>query len=237
MALRFSVYCSLVILVFGLCRAVDQAGDPEKLVAEMEKKLTEAKTLRVAFEAEHSAEGKGDFGLFKGILTVAEGNKVHLDGAFWNDGKATDRWKVVSDGTNLKSEGVYKVNKPASKKLTHDYRSCLSHGGFLMVAFYLSSVKPKEIWPTFKASDCKLERQENIGKRKANVVSCKLTPTVKADFAGKVFAETLWLDAETSLPLRRSVTVSRDGKISTFTESYSTFDLNPKVEAKLFELP
>jgi outer membrane lipoprotein-sorting protein len=234
---RFPVLC-LILMLVGSGLAVGQGGDPEKLVRGMEKKLAQAKTLRVSFEAEHLGGGKGDFGVFKGTLTVAQGNKVHLDGAFWNDGKATDRWKIVSDGTNLKSEGLSKVSKPASKKLTDDYRSSLTHGGFLMVAFYVSPVKPKEMWATFKASDFKFERQENIGKRKTNVVSCKLTLTDKADFAGRELSETLWLDAETNLPLKRRVTMwFLDGKRNTFTESYSTFDLAPKVEAKLFELP
>lgn len=235
MTVRLAMLCFLVVLAPG--RVAGQETDPEKLVRGMEEKLVGAKTLQVAFEAEHLADGKGDFGLFKGTLSVAAGNKAHLDGAFWNDGKATDSWKIVSDGINLKSQGVSKVSKPASKTLTNDYRSSLTHGGFLMVAFYVSSVKPKEIWPIFRASDFKLERQENVGKRKAKVVVCKLTPTQKADFAGRDFTETLWLDVETNLPLKRAVTMAMAGKKSTFTENYTNFDLAPKIEAKLFELP
>jgi outer membrane lipoprotein-sorting protein len=236
---RFPVLCFLAMLVLGSGRVGGQEGDPEKVVSRMEKQLAEAKTLQVTFEAEHTAGGKGDFGLFKGTLTVSEGNKVHLDGVFWNDGKPTDPWKVISDGTNLKSQGVYKASKPTPKRLADDYRSSLTHGGYLLVAFYLSSTAPKEAWPIFRASDVKLERKEEVGKRKAIVVVCKLTPTERAAFPGKdrVFSETLWIDVDTQLPMKRVVTYSMGGKKSTFTESYSTFDLAPKIEAKLFELP
>jgi hypothetical protein len=236
MMLRFPVVCFVVMLILGSGRAAGQESDPKKLISAMERKLAEAKTLQVAFEAEHTAGGKGDFGLFKGTSTVAEGNKAHLDGAFLNDGKPTDPWKMVSDGTNLKSQGVYKAIKPASKKLSEEYRSSLTHGGYLMVAFYLSSTAPKEFWPIFRASDYKLERQEEVGKRKANVLACKLTPTEKAKYQG-TFSETLWLDVETQLPLKRVVTHAVDGKKSIFTESYNTFNLAPKLEAKVFELP
>lgn len=239
MMLRFALFCVLALLVFGSGPVAGQEGDAEKLVGAMEKKLAAAKNFQVSSEAEHTAGGKGDFGLFKGTLTVAEGNKAHLDGAFWNDGKPTDPVKLVSDGTNLKSQGVFKFNKPASKKLADEYRSSLTHGGYLMVAFYLSSTAPKESWPIFRASDIKITRKEDVGKRKANVVLCKLAPTEKADFLGQApaFSEVLWLDVETSLPLKRVVTYSVDGKKRTFTESYDNLNLAPKIEAKLFALP
>jgi len=202
----------------------------------MEEKLAAAKIVQVSLEAK--VEGVPDFGIFKGTLTVAEGNKIHLDGAFWNEGEHDD-WKTVSDGKRLKSQRLHLNQvKPASKTLTENYRSSLTHGGYLMAGFYLASEDPKESWPIFRASESKLERKETIGKRETYVIVCKLTPTEKVESdIDKTWSETLWLDAETNLPLKRIVVYTFGGKKATFTEYYNTFTLDPKSDAKMFEVP
>jgi len=49
-------------------------------------------------------------------------------------------------------------------------------------------------------------------------------------------SEKLWLDVETNLPLKRVFT-GKLNKEFTYRENYSEFSLNPKVDAKLFDLP
>jgi outer membrane lipoprotein-sorting protein len=46
---------------------------------------------------------------------------------------------------------------------------------------------------------------------------------------------TLWIDAKTLLPLKRTVVTKRD--VVHLTETYRDFKLDPKVDAKAFELP
>ena len=201
----------------------------------MEEKLAATKIVQVSFEAK--VEGMPAFGILKGTLTVAEGNKINLDGAFWNE-KEHDDWKIVSDGKRLKYQGLHldQVN-PASKKLTEYYRSSLKHGGYLMAGLYLAAVDPED-WPIFRASEPKLERKETIGKREVLVIVCKLTPVEKDEKTkDSTWSETLWLDAETNLPVKRIVVYTVAGKKATFTESYTTFTLDPKIDARMFELP
>ena len=89
-----------LLLLPALLHAAD---DPEKRIRDMEKKLEAAKTLQVTFEAR--AEGLRESGTFKGTLTVAEGNKIHLDGTVEMDGKKVN-WKKVSDGKRTSEEGL-----------------------------------------------------------------------------------------------------------------------------------
>jgi hypothetical protein len=214
---------------------VQNDDDAEKQILGMEKKLGAAKTLQVSFEAD--VEGLVGFGTLKGTLTVAAGNKIHLDGAFWNDDKKTDNWKIVSDGAHMKREGLrLDATKPASKKLTENYRSSLTHGGYHMQLF-VSSEGPQESWPIFRASEFKLEGKEKVGKRQAHVIVCKLTPLEKNDTDKRTWSESLWIDVETNLPLKRIVACTFEGKKATFTESYTTFSVDPKIDAMLFELP
>jgi len=221
---------------------LDNDEDAEKHIVAMEKKLAGAKSLRVSFEAK--VEGLPSFGNLKATLALAEGNKLHLDGAFVNEDE-TNKWKLVSNGMRIKAQGsIVKgvragegFGKAPSDKLTDNYRSCLAHGGYLMVGFYISSVKPKEIWPVFRASDFKSKGKEKIGKREAHVVVCKLTPMQKVEKDRVRWSETVWLDAQTNLPLKRVVTYTFDGKKATFTETYKEFAVDPKLDPDIFVLP
>ncbi len=226
----------LLLAVLLVPAFAQKDDDAEKQVRTMEKKLATAKTLQVSFEAK--VEGLAGFGTLKGTLTVAEDNKIHLDGAFWNDGKKTDTWRIISDGAGMKTEGLrLDAARPASKKLTDNYRRSLTHGGYLMAGLYIAAVDPED-WPIFRASEPKLERKETIGKREVLVIVCKLTPMEKDEKTkDSTWSETLWLDAETNLPVKRIVVYTVAGKKATFTESYTTFTLDPKIEPKMFELP
>jgi outer membrane lipoprotein-sorting protein len=47
---------------------------------------------------------------------------------------------------------------------------------------------------------------------------------------------TVWLDAATHLPLKRSLRLNMGG-VAVFTETYRDFHLNPPLDARTFELP
>jgi hypothetical protein len=90
----------------------------------------------------------------------------------------------------------------------------------------------KEIDPeTFiRVSDFKAGPAEKVGGRDAKVVS--FTAKIADKDNAKV---TLWLDAQTSLPLKRLIVPEKDNV--RITETYTEFSLDPKVEARTFELP
>jgi outer membrane lipoprotein-sorting protein len=221
-----------VLLLPSLACADD---DAEKRIRAMEKKLESAKAILVTFEAR--AEGLRESGTFKGTLTVTEGNKMHLEGSIEMKGKSVN-WKKVSDGAKTTEEGLDRSSHTTSKTLTDDYRRSLTHGGFIM-GFYMSSAADgEEFWPAFRVSDFELGKPDNVGTRRAQIVACKLTPVAKGEKKVDIsFSESIWLDMETNLPLKRVFTGNPDGKKITFTETYEKFVLDPKVDAKLFELP
>jgi outer membrane lipoprotein-sorting protein len=220
----------VVLLLQALVRADD---DAEKRVRAMEKKLEAAKSLQVAFEAR--AEGVKESGTMKGTLTLAEGNKLHLDGTIEIAGKSLN-FKRISDGANTTEEGLDGGTRPTSKTLTEDYRRSLTHGGFI-AGFYLSTEADGVVsWPVFRASEFELGKPDNLRTRRAQIVDCKLTPAAKGGKTDVAFSEALWLDLETSLPLKRVFTGTLNGKKITFTETYETLTLDPKVDAKMFEV-
>jgi hypothetical protein len=104
---------------------------------------------------------------------------------------------------------------------------------------YLSTARDEEeSWPDFRASDFELGKPDNVGTRRAQIVACKLTPLVKGEKKTDVtFSESIWLDVEMNLPLKRVFSGDFGGKKIKFSETYEKFVLDPKVDAKLFELP
>jgi len=219
-----------LLLLPALVRADD---DAEKRIREFEKKLDAAKTLQLTFESR--AEGLRESGTFQGTLTIAEGNKMHLEGLVEMDGKKV-KWKKVSDGTRMSEEGLDRDARPTPKNLTKDYRTSLKHGGFIMGVFLSSSSGDgEESWPAFRVSDFELGKEDKVGTRRAKIVACKLSP-VKAAKGDVTFTETLWLDVETGLPLKRVFAGSFGDKKISFTETYEKFVLDSKVDGKVFEV-
>ena len=93
-----------------------------------------------------------------------------------------------------------------------------------------------ESWLVFRASDFELGKEDNVGTRRAQVITCKLIPKGLGEKKEVSFTETLWLDLETNLPLKRVFSGDFGGKKIKFTETYDKFVLDPKVDAKVFEL-
>jgi hypothetical protein len=223
----------LTLLVLpALLRADD---DAEKRIRAMEKKLEATKTIQVSFEA--LAEGPRESGTFKGTLTVTEGNKMHLDGSIEMDGKKVD-WSKVSDGAKTTEKGLDRGSRNTSKALTEDLRRSLTQGGFIAGIFLHGARDEEEFWMDFRASEFELGKPDNVGTRRAQIVACKLTPVAKGEKKVDIsFSESIWLDMETSLPLKRVFTGDFGGKKIKFTETYEKFVLDPKIDGELFELP
>src|SRR5262249_16932276 len=144
------------------------------------------------------------------------------------------KWKRISDGTNLVEEGLDGGTRPTPKTLTEDYRRSLTHGGFI-AGFYLSTEADGVVaWPPFPGSAFGLGKPDNARTRRAQIVDCKLAPVAKGGKTDVTFSEALWIDNETSLPLKRVFTGTLDGRKMTFTEAYETITLDPKIDSKMF---
>jgi hypothetical protein len=80
--------------------------------------------------------------------------------------------------------------------------------------------------------DFKAGAAEKVGKRQAKVLRYRFGKGGKGD------AEiTLWIDAESGLPLKRVFFLPMGVFEGRITETYTAFNLNPKIEGKTFELP
>jgi len=83
-----------------------------------------------------------------------------------------------------------------------------------------------------QVSDFKSGPAEKVGGREAKVVHYRFG---EGDMGPDDAEVTLWIDAKTLLPLKRTVVTKRD--VVHLTETYRDFKLDPKVDTKAFELP
>src|SRR5262245_36378218 len=231
------VFLSVVLPALG-----QDGKEAEKLFRTFEKKLAAAKTVRIALEG--SVVGIEDVpGVlkYKGTFVFAEGNKARFEMQVEMQGKKQAE-KVISDGAKMIEEDPADGGKSGPndvpKKFFEETLGFFKHGGPVAGHVFTSeSSDGIRYVATFTASAFKLGDKEKIGKRDAQMIEYKLALKDAPKEAAKLsFSEKLWLDVETNLPLKRVLT----GKLKkefTYTESYSEFTLNPKVDAKLFELP
>jgi len=210
-----------------------QPNEAEKLFRAMEKKLGSAKTLQLRFET--NAESTPEPGKFKGTLVLAEGNKARIEINAELNGKKGVFMKATSDGTNRKVLGEGPASGKTPQKHNENILASLQHGGF-MAAIYLGSsdADGKTHIPVYKASDFKLGNKEKVGQRQAQIIEYQLT----WEKAPK-FSETLWIDLETQLPLKRVFSGSVPAEKIKFkiSETYSDFVLDAKLDAATFQLP
>jgi outer membrane lipoprotein-sorting protein len=238
MRLSLTALLTFLPLLPALAQDSDEA---EKLFRKLETKLSEAKSLRVALEG--TAEGIEDLRgtlKYKGTMVLAQGNKARFEMEMEMAGKK-HRTTFVSDGTKMIGDIAGEAGKPprdTPKKFFEVTIDFFKHGGPVAgYVFSSSGGEGKETFARFKPSAFKLGQKDKLGERKAQVIEYKLTLEDPPKGAEKLsLSEKLWLDAETNLLLKRVFT----GKLKkefTYTETYSEFTVNPKLDAKLFELP
>jgi outer membrane lipoprotein-sorting protein len=224
-----------LLFVPVLAAALTQAGDdPEKLFRAMEAKVAAADTLRVTFATKMEAPGTTIS--FQGTLVVAAGNKIRLEADVVRMDK-TSKIIVVCDGTKrvTSDNGKDAPPKDAPPHLRALMTVALARMG-VSAAEFLGSVGPadKQANPldTFKASTFEKVKTEKIGDRTALVIDYQLSGAGKS-----VVACAVWIDTATQLPLKRILRAGQGADSVTFTETYSAFAINPKLDPKLFELP
>jgi outer membrane lipoprotein-sorting protein len=237
--MRLSLTALLTFLPL-LPALAQESSEAEKLFRKMEKKLSEAKSLRVALDG--TAEGIEDLRgalKYKGTMILAQGNKARFEMEVEIEGKK-QRTALVSDGTKMIGDIAEEGKRPRDtpKKFFEVTIGFFKHGGPVAGHVFSSSgPEGNETFARFKPSAFKLGQKEKIGQRQAQVIEYKLTLENAPKEAEKLtLSEKLWLDAATNLPLKRVFT----GKLKkefTYTEKYSEFTVNPKLDAKLFELP
>jgi outer membrane lipoprotein-sorting protein len=209
-------------------------NDAEKLFHEMEKKIAEAKSLRVA--ADVDVKDKREGGTLKSTVALAPGNKLRLTMKGKGGGKEVEM-EIVSDGNNL----FTRMTPPGDSKQAEVPKNLhtlmgkvLSRTGPIGAFFIARPRASKELDPEklFRVRDFKLSEATKVNGRDAKVLHYQI------DIDGKESAKiTLWLDARTLLPLKRVIIPEGMGEGTEITETYTEFTLNPQLDAKTFELP
>jgi hypothetical protein len=80
--------------------------------------------------------------------------------------------------------------------------------------------------------DFKAGAKEKVGTHDTQVVQYNLDLGME----GKAKVS-LWIDTKTNLPVKRELMVDDNGKNFQLTETITAFDVNPKLDPKLYELP
>jgi outer membrane lipoprotein-sorting protein len=216
---------------------VPARNEAEKLFRAMEKKIDAAKAVQVTFDIE--MKGKGREGKYKGSLLFTKDNKARLKMTGKERGKKVTR-EMISDGKQLKAAEVPETFDLATEEATptdlHRRLSTLvSRPGLRGYSFILLSDAPVrgpvDVMSLFCVADFKAGAAQKVGGRDAKVVTYKAT--METQDAGR-YKVTVWIDAKTLLPLKRLIVP--EGLRERITEIYN-FKLNPKVDAKTFELP
>jgi outer membrane lipoprotein-sorting protein len=210
-------------LVAFLLSAAAQDNEAEKLFRAMEKAIDGAKALRVVFEATYDKQARNALNL-KGTMLLVQGNKLRVEATSLQQGKEI-KLLMISDGTKLRVEqngGLREQDTPRNL-----YRNLLLAGkrANLLVGLMLGIEEAEE----YHVSDFKLGKKEKVGSFETRVLQYNLAFGSRKDNPVNV---TLWLDEKTNLPVKQ-VGASPTERL---VESYSEFRLDPKLDAKQFEL-
>jgi outer membrane lipoprotein-sorting protein len=220
-----------------------QENEAEKLFRAMEKKIRAARSLEIVFEADATDPTPGAAN-FKGQALFGEGNRFRIEVKVSYEGKKTGGM-IASDGKTLyqKDDEAPAKTQPAHAEDAERLRAFVGRGGILagLGSFAdLATTEPKkdfDLEKTWALTDFKLGAKDKIGAREAQIVECTLTIVMKGRKTDTA-KMAVWIDTQTQLPLKRRLE-AKWGKetTTTYLETYSTFNPDAKIDAKMFELP
>jgi outer membrane lipoprotein-sorting protein len=206
---------------------VGQVESAEKLVRAVEEKLQAANAVQVSVKIELKAIGKTGKGQASLLFTPA--NQARIKVEIDELGKHVTS-EMIADGKRLKyAESPNTIAKaeadPVPAKLSRQLTQILSGPGVWLTYHDLNGAPA---WD-FKLVSFEAGAAEKVGGRDAKVVHY-----IVAGLPGTDWDVTLWIDAETGLPLKRVVSPI-GGEPGSITETY-TFTPKPQIPAGSFEL-
>jgi outer membrane lipoprotein-sorting protein len=231
--------------------ALAQDKEAEKLFRDMEKKIKGAEAFEIVFTYQiNKKTAKGSL-----LLTQEDKAQLRVRGHYYPGVQGNPSFELVSDGKRFKtkgaalgvaSDGIPYID-PEGEATAGDtgkgfHKMCavvLSRGGvgyfFYALPYWIQGdggVDPDTPESKMTVYDIKAGGTEKVGERQAKVVRYRFGKGGKGD------AEiTLWIDAENGLPLKRVFFNPVGVFEGRFTETYSEFNLSPKIDGKTFKLP
>ncbi|HSQ58224.1 MAG TPA: DUF2092 domain-containing protein [Gemmata sp.] len=226
---------SLMLSLFAICAP----NEAELLLNEMAARIIEAKSFRVEFAVEMEQDGQ-DTKVAQGWLVVAEGNRFRYDVLV---GK--ERTIMVGNGKKFTllrkgDGGAVPQTSPLPAWHNEVLKSWLGRGGTFLSLLTMSEVlnKLRKGKPgtddSPNATDAKLLPEEHLNGIKTRVVEYQLSWTLAAEGLRNATVQ-VWIDPKTKLPVRRTM-VFKDSSGQKFTARHARFEINPKLDDKMFEL-
>jgi hypothetical protein len=241
----------LAVVVLAGAAPTDRDDRAKQLFDLMEQKVTAGKSVECAFEIKADlSEGRGPTVTLdlEGFLAVADGNRARLEIRERTAARPPFHL-VVSDGQRWwwhdKGSPPHLVNKSPGANLASDYRTSFARAGVFLPTLPLPPVEAAGPKDRFPVSGFRLGPKERVGTRDAQRVDYDLFVKGQTQPNGgpMPFPVQLWLDAETSMPVKRVVTqklVDGAGKALTgmvITETYRKAVSGGAIDPKTFEVP
>ena len=232
--------CLLLLVSAALSAqpAVADDKDAKKLFLKMDGTLRAAKTLQCQFDLNLTVSTVKIS--LKGSMLLGEADTLRLEG----ESKFLDAGvKVlhVSDGAKLayRDFGDPKENwtKETPKALGAHARTMFPRYGIGILWNSLNRpVYQASTADLDQVSEFKLGVKEELGKRQTQQIEYTVTRKIDVLSPPKHRIR-VWIDLQTSLPVKLVATLDKDAGISAATETYGEFKIDGKIDEKLFKLP
>jgi len=221
---------ALLVLILAAAPAGAQEAEAEKLYRAMEKKILTAKTLAVEFNTEMAVDGKKF--TVKGTIDIAAGNKTRLNiesEVFQLGGKmlivTNGDSKYAKVGEIVFKEGPFPPKGEVLIPLIAEFSA--TH------AALETKTAAADLEKELPLKNFKLGAKEMVGQQEAQVVQYHLHDKE----TGLLAEVTVWIDTRTGLPLKRRIAGTKESKMGDVTETYSMFQVDGKLDDKLFVIP
>jgi hypothetical protein len=217
-------------------------GEAEQLLREVDAKIIAAQSLRV----EYTLTVGQDEPFGRGSIVLAERNRFRLEEWMGDSPFST---LVVSDGSRLGLwEGSHRVRMP-SRMHPPDWHNDVLQSWLVRGGAYLSVGAVSALAEEF-------EKRPGPGEGPRTSHATRLPDiVVNGDAARVVEYDLSWrkapvipswrgaakarlaIDADRKVPISRSMLLQMERSKETLTVNYTRFDINPKLDEKLFEVP
>lgn len=231
---------AIAVILIALPVRADE-NQAEKLFRAMETKVRAAKAFKLVCELEGTIDRDGEPIKVKVTQQFAGRNKARFELQTERDGQILKNFQV-SDGKQMirLEEGISAGEpQPADPNLNKDLLPVIARAGFMLPRLIQNRDKggfnTEKLLP---ASNFKLGEKERIGEVDAQVIEYSVTFGAESFVFGgcKHVRVKVWIDPKKIVPLKRKV-MHENLEDRFFIEAYKEFALDPKLDAKVFDLP